>query len=29
MVHNAEACTFVLDTETKQWSDLPPLPVPR
>ncbi|KAL3528497.1 hypothetical protein ACH5RR_007819 [Cinchona calisaya] len=23
------ARTFVLDTETKQWSDLPPLPVPR
>lgn len=21
--------TFVLDTETKQWSGLPPLPVPR
>lgn len=21
--------TFVLDTETKQWQDLPPLPVPR
>lgn len=23
------ARTFVLDTETKQWNDLPPLPVPR
>lgn len=23
------ARTFVLDTETKRWSDLPPLPVPR
>ncbi|WJX48699.1 hypothetical protein P8452_35227 [Trifolium repens] len=23
------ARTFVLDSETKQWSDLPPLPVPR
>ncbi|KAL2516124.1 Galactose oxidase/kelch repeat superfamily protein [Forsythia ovata] len=23
------ACTFVLDTATKQWQDLPPLPVPR
>ncbi|KAG2725791.1 hypothetical protein I3760_01G082900 [Carya illinoinensis] len=23
------ASTFVLDTETKQWRDLPPLPVPR
>ncbi|CAK9324782.1 unnamed protein product [Citrullus colocynthis] len=23
------ARTFVLDTETKQWQDLPPLPVPR
>ncbi|KAI9128401.1 hypothetical protein K1719_001394 [Acacia pycnantha] len=23
------AHTFVLDTETKQWRDLPPLPVPR
>lgn len=23
------ARTFALDTETKQWSDLPPLPVPR
>ena len=23
------AHTFVLDTETKQWQDMPPLPVPR
>lgn len=23
------AHTFVLDTKTKQWQDLPPLPVPR
>lgn len=23
------ARTFVLDTETKQWQDMPPLPVPR
>ncbi|KAH9622400.1 hypothetical protein KSS87_007583 [Heliosperma pusillum] len=25
----ATAHTFVLDTETKQWNDLPPLPAPR
>ncbi|KAK9734138.1 hypothetical protein RND81_04G117400 [Saponaria officinalis] len=25
----ATSNTFVLDTETKQWADLPPLPVPR
>ena len=23
------AHTFVLDTETRQWQDMPPLPVPR
>ena len=23
------ARTFVLDTKTKKWSDMPPLPVPR
>lgn len=23
------AHTFILDTETKQWQDMPPLPVPR